>query len=156
MNINATLIGQTITFFLFLWVCFKYIWPPLVEAMRERQKNIAEGLAAAERAEKNLAQAQDQVAAELNKAKEEAAGILDQARARATAMVEEAKNDARAEGERLKEAAQSEIEQEINRAKETLRAQVAALSVAGAEQVLGASVDASAHGALLDKLAAEL
>ena len=156
MNINATLIGQTITFFLFLWICFKYIWPPLVEAMRERQKNIAEGLAAAERAEKNLAQAQDQVAAELNKAKEEAAGILDQARARATAMVEEAKNDARAEGERLKEAAQSEIEQEINRAKETLRAQVAALSVAGAEQVLGASVDASAHGALLDKLAAEL
>ena len=156
MNINATLIGQTITFFLFLWICFKYIWPPLVEAMRERQKNIAEGLAAAERAEKNLAQAQDQVAAELNKAKEEAAGILDQARARATAMVEEAKNDARAEGDRLKEAAQSEIEQEINRAKETLRAQVAALSVAGAEQVLGASVDASAHGALLDKLAAEL
>lgn len=156
MNINATLIGQTITFLLFLWICFKYIWPPLVEAMRERQKNIAEGLAAAERAEKNLAQAQDQVAAELAKAKEEAAGILDQARARASAMVEEAKDDARAEGERLKESAQAEIEQEVNRAKETLRAQVAALSVAGAEQVLGASVDASAHGALLDKLAAEL
>jgi len=156
MNINATLIGQTITFLLFLWICFKYIWPPLVEAMRERQKNIAEGLAAAERAEKNLAQAQDQVAAELAKAKDEAAGILDQARARASAMVEEAKSDARAEGERLKESAQAEIEQEVNRAKETLRAQVAALSIAGAEQVLGASVDASAHGALLDKLAAEL
>jgi len=156
MNINATLIGQTITFLLFLWICFKYIWPPLVEAMRERQKNIADGLAAAERAEKNLAQAQDQVAAELAKAKEEAAGIIEQARARASAMVEEAKTDARTEGDRLKEAAQSEIDQEVNRAKETLRAQVAALSVAGAEQVLGASVDAKAHGALLDKLAAEL
>jgi len=156
MNINATLIGQTITFFAFLWICYKYIWPPLVEAMRERQKNIADGLAAAERAEKNLAQAQDQVAAELAKAKEEAAGILDQARARASAMVEEAKNDARVEGDRIKESAQSEIDQEVNRAKESLRAQVAALSVAGAEQVLGASVDASAHGKLLDKLAAEL
>jgi len=156
MNINATLIGQTITFLLFLWICFKYIWPPLVEAMRERQKNIADGLAAAERAEKNLAQAQDQVAAELAKAKEEAASILDQARARASAMVEEAKNDARVEGDRIKESAQSEIDQEVNRAKESLRAQVATLSVAGAEQVLGASVDASAHGKLLDKLAAEL
>lgn len=156
MNINATLIGQTITFLLFLWICFKYIWPPLVEAMRERQKNIAEGLAAAERAEKNLAQAQDQVAAELAKAKDEAAGILDQARARANAMIEEAKTDARFEGERLKESAQAEIDQEVNRAKESLRAQVAALSVAGAEQVLGASVDASAHSKLLDKLAAEL
>ncbi len=156
MNINATLIGQTITFLLFLWICYSYIWPPLVEAMRERQKNIAEGLAAAERAEKNLAQAQDQVAAELAKAKEEAAGILDQARARASAMVEEAKVHARAEGERLKEVALAEIDQEVNRAKETLRAQVATLSVAGAEQVLGASIDASSHGALLDKLAAEL
>jgi len=135
MNINATFWGQTLTFLVFLFICYKHIWPPIVEAMRERQKNIAEGLAAAERAEKNLAQAQDQVAAEL---------------------VEEAKNDARAEGDRLKEAAQAEIDQEVNRAKETLRAQVAALSVAGAEQVLGASVDASAHGALLDKLAAEL
>jgi len=156
MNINATFLGQTLTFLVFLWICFKYIWPPLVDAMRERQKNIAEGLAAAERAEKNLAQAQDQVAAELAKAKDEAAGILDQARARANAMVEEAKNDARVEGERLKESAQAEIDQEVNRAKETLRAQVAALSVAGAEQVLGASVDAAAHGELLDKLAAEL
>ncbi|MEM7218360.1 MAG: F0F1 ATP synthase subunit B [Pseudomonadota bacterium] len=156
MNINATLIGQTITFFVFLWICYKYIWPVLTEAMRERQKNIAEGLAAAERAEKNLAQAKDQVEAELAKAKEEAAGILDQARQRAAAMVEEAKNEARTEGERLKEAAQAEIAQEVNRAKESLRAQVATLSIAGAEQVLGASVDASAHGALLDKLAAEL
>ncbi len=156
MNINATFWGQTLTFLVFLFICYRHIWPPIVEAMRERQKNIAEGLAAAERAEKNLAQAQDQVAAELAKAKEEAAGILDQARARANAMVEEAKNDARAEGDRLKESAQAEIDQEVNRAKETLRAQVAALSVAGAEQVLGASVDAKAHSTLLDKLAAEL
>lgn len=156
MNINATLIGQTITFLIFLYICFKYIWPPLTEAMRERQQNIADGLAAAERAEKNLAQAKDQVEAELATAKAEAAGIIDQARQRAAAMIEEAKNDARAEGDRLKEAAQADIEQEMNRAKETLRSQVATLSVVGAEQVLGASIDTSQHAALLDKLAAEL
>lgn len=156
MNINATLIGQTITFLIFLFICFKYIWPPLTEAMRERQKNIADGLAAAERAEKNLAQAKDQVEAELAKAKAEAASIIDQARQRASAMIEEAKNDARTEGDRLKEAAQADIEQEMNRTKETLRSQVATLSVVGAEQVLGASIDTSQHAALLDKLAAEL
>ncbi len=156
MNINATLIGQTITFCIFLYICFKYIWPPLTQAMRERQKNIAEGLAAAERAEKNLAQAQDQVAAELNKAKEEAADIIEMARKRAAVMVEEAKDDARAEGNRLKETAAAEIVQEVNRAKEALRGQVAQLTVAGAEQVLGASIDASQHSVLLEKLAAEL
>ena len=93
---------------------------------------------------------------QLKDAKEEAAGLIEQARSRANQMIEDAKNDAREEGERLKEAARAEIEQEVNRAKETLRAQVAALAVAGAEQVLGDSVDASRHSALLDKLASEL
>ena len=156
MNLNFTMIGQTLTFIVFVWACWKWIWPMLIDAMRERQEAIAEGLAAAERAAKDLELAQERATDQLKDAKEEAAGLIEQARSRANQMIEDAKNDAREEGERLKEAARAEIEQEVNRAKETLRAQVAALAVAGAEQVLGDSVDASRHSALLDKLASEL
>jgi F-type H+-transporting ATPase subunit b len=156
MNLNFTMIGQTLTFVVFVWACWKWIWPLLIDAMRERQEAIAEGLAAAERAAKDLELAQERATDQLKDAKEEAAGLIEQARSRANQMIEDAKNDARDEGERLKEAARAEIEQEVNRAKEALRAQVAALAVAGAEQVLGESVDATRHSALLDKLAAEL
>ncbi len=156
MNLNFTMIGQTLTFIVFVWACWKWIWPLLINAMRERQEAIAEGLAAAERAAKDLELAQERATDQLKDAKEEAAALIEQARSRANQMIEDAKNDAREEGERLKEAARAEIEQEVNRAKETLRTQVAALAVAGAEQVLGESVDASRHSALLDKLAAEL
>ena len=156
MNLNFTMIGQTVNFIIFVWACWKWIWPLLIDAMRERQEAIAEGLAAAERAARDLELAQERATDQLKEAKEEAAGLIEQARARANQMIEEAKNDARVEGERLKEAALAEIEQEVNRAKETLRAQVAALAVAGAEQVLGESVDANRHSQLLDKLAAEL
>lgn len=156
MNLNLTLIGQSITFLVFVWFCWKYIWPPMVHAMQERQKAIGEGLAAADRAEKDLQLAQDRATDQLREAKEEAQKILEQARHQATQMIENAKNEARSEGERLKDAQRSEIEQEINRAKEQLRAQVASLAIAGAEKVLGASVDADRHGELLDELAAEL
>lgn len=156
MTLNLTLIGQSITFFIFVWFCWKFIWPPLVGAMNERQKTIGEGLAAAERAEKDLELARDRSAERLREAKEEAQKILEQARAQANQMIENAKNDARAEGERLKEAQKAEIDQEVNRAKETLRGQVAALSIAGAEKVLGASIDASRHADLLDRLVADL
>ncbi len=156
MNINLTLIGQSITFAFFVWFCWKYIWPPITTAMRERQQTIADGLAAGERAEKDLEQAKAQVEQELAAARDQAADIIEQARARASSMVEEAKNEARAEGDRLKEAAQAEIDQEVNRVKETLRSQVSSLAIAGAEKVLGESVDASKHAALLDQLAAEL
>lgn len=156
MNLNFTMIGQTVTFIVFVWACWKWIWPLLINAMRERQEAIADGLAAAERAEKDLELAQERATDQLKDAKEEAAGLIEQARSRANQMIEDAKDDAREEGERLKEAARAEIEQEVNRAKETLRAQVAALAVAGAEQVLGESVDATRHSALLDKLATEL
>jgi F-type H+-transporting ATPase subunit b len=156
MTLNLTLIGQSITFLVFVWTCWKFIWPPLVNAMQERQKAIGEGLAAAERAEKDLQLAQERATDNLREAKEEAAKILEQARGQANQMIENAKNDARAEGERLKEAQRAEIEQEVNRAKETLRKQVAVLAVTGAERVLGASVDADRHGELLDKIAAEL
>jgi F-type H+-transporting ATPase subunit b len=156
MNINLTIIGQSITFAFFVWFCWKYIWPPITTAMRERQQAIADGLAASERAEKDLEVAQAKAGEELEAAKAQAAEIIEQARQRAGQMVEEAKNDARAEGDRLKEAAQAEIDQEVNRVKESLRSQVSALAITGAEKVLGESVDASKHAALLDQLAAEL
>lgn len=156
MNIGLTLIGQSITFFVFVWFCMKFIWPPLRDMMRERQEAIAAGLAAAEEADKKLAEAASGAEAELATAKEEAAAIIEQARQRANQMVEDAKNDAREEGERMIDAARAEIEQETNRAKEALRGQVSALVISGAEQVLEGSVDASKHDELLDKLAAEL
>jgi len=156
MNLGATLIGQSITFLIFVWFCMKFIWPPIRTAMRERQEAIAAGLAASEAADKKLADAASGAEQELARAKEEAAGILDQARQRANQMVEEAKNDAREEGERIIEAAKGEIEQEMNRAKEALRGQVSSLVISGAEQVLEGSVDATKHSDMLDKLAAQL
>jgi len=156
MNLNLTLFGQTITFIVFIWCCYKFIWPLLINAMRERQENIADGLAAAERAQKDLELAQEGAADQLRDAKAEAQQLIEQARGRATLMIEEAKNDAREEGERIKEAAQAEIEQEMNRAKESLRAQVALLAVEGAERILESSIDRDRHTALLDKLTTEL
>jgi F-type H+-transporting ATPase subunit b len=156
MNLNLTLLGQTITFMVFVWFCLKYIWPPLKDAMRERQEAIAKGLSAAEQAQKDLAEAQSGAEAELLKAKKEAQGIIEQARSRANQMIEEAKQDARVEGDRLKETAAQEIEQEMNRAKETLRAQVATLALTGAEKVLESSIDANQHAQMLDRLAEEL
>jgi F-type H+-transporting ATPase subunit b len=156
MNLTATLLIQSVVFLFFVWFCAKFIWPPLRTAMRDRQTAIASGLAAAEEADKRLAQARSGAEAELAKAKEEAATIIEQARQRAVQMVEAAKNDAREEGERLKEAARSEIQQEINRAKESLRAQVAALALRGAEKVLGESVDSTKHAQILNRLATEL
>lgn len=156
MTLNLTLIGQSITFLVFVWFCWKFIWPPVIDAMRERQKAIAEGLAAAERAERDLELAQDRATDQMRDAKAEAQKIIDQARHQATQMIETAKNDARAEGERLKEAQVAELEQEVNRAKEALRGQVASLALVGAERVLGATIDADRHSQLLEQLAADL
>ncbi len=156
MNLNLTLIGQSITFLVFVWFCWKFIWPPVINAMRERQKAIADGLAAAERAEKDLELARDRATDQLREAKEEAQKIIDQARHQASQMIEAAKNEARSEGERLKEAQMAELEQEVNRAKEALRGQVAVLALAGAERVLGDTIDADKHNQLLERLAADL
>lgn len=156
MNLTMMLLVQSITFLLFVWFCWKFIWPPVITAMRERQKAIADGLASAERAEKDLHLAQQRAADQLREAKDEARAIIEQARSRAIQMIEEAKNDARAEGERQKDAARAEIELEVNRAKEALRGQVAALAVAGAEKILQGTVDRNRHAELLNKLAAEL
>lgn len=156
MNLTATLIGQSLTFLVFVWFCMKFIWPPVVTMMRERQEAIAAGLRASEQADKKLADAASGAEAELSRAKEEAAGIMEQARARANQMVEEAKGDARTEGERLIEAARADIEQEVNRAKETLRTQVSTLVITGAERVLEDSIDAGKHADMIKRLAAEL
>lgn len=156
MNINLTLIGQMIAFAAFVLFCMKYVWPPILAAMSERAEKIADGLAAADRASHDLELAQKEAVDRLKEAKEEAAGIIDAANKRANQIVEEAKDTAREEGERLKEAAQAEIDQEMNRAREELRGQVATLALAGAEKVLGAEIDASRHSELVNKLASEL
>ena len=156
MNLNLTLIGQSLTFFLFAWFCMKFIWPFLTSAMRERQKSIAQGLAAGEEAERKLAEAESGAEQERARAKAEAAQIIEQARQRASQMIEDARTEAREEGERLVEAARSEIDQDVNRAREALRAQVAALAVSGAEKVLGETIDANRHSQMLERLAAEL
>ena len=156
MDLNATIIGQSIAFFVFVWFCMKYVWPPITGALAERQKKIADGLEAASRAEHNLERAQERSAELLKDAKVSSAGIIDQANKRANQIVEEAKEKAREEGSRLIAGAQAEIEQQINRAREQLRMQVASIAVAGAEKILEASVDEKAHAQLLDKLAASL
>lgn len=156
MNFNATLIGQMVTFAVFVWFCMKFVWPPLVNAMAERQKQIADGLAAADRAGRDLELAQQKASQQLREAKEQAAVIIEAANKRANQIIDEAKDSARVEGERILAAASADVEQATVRAKEELRGQVAALAVAGAERILKATVDANAHKAMLDKLAAEL
>ncbi len=156
MNINLTLIGQTISFAMFVWFCMKFVWPALLGVMQERETKIANGLEAADMADKDLELAKQKAAQNLREAKEQAATIVEQANKRGVQIVEEAKEAARAEGDRLKTAAKAEIEQDANRAKEELRGKVAALALAGAEQVLQATIDDKAHSELVNKLAAEL
>jgi len=156
VNINMTLLGQMISFAIFVWFCMKYVWPPLINAMQERQKKIAEGLQEADRAAKDLELAQKKATDLLREAKEQAAQLIEQANKRANQLIEESKDQARAEGDRLKTTAQADIEQEVQRAKEVLRAQVAALSLLGAEKILQTSVNQEAHGKMLEQLASEL
>jgi F-type H+-transporting ATPase subunit b len=156
MNINATLIGQMITFAIFVWFCMKYVWPPIMAALEERKTKIADGLAAAERGKHEQELAQQRAKDVIKEAKEEAAGILAQAQKRASEIVEEAKDTARVEAERIVTAANAEIEQEVNRAKETLRGQVVSLAVAGAGKVIDRELDASAHDALLQDLVSQI
>jgi F-type H+-transporting ATPase subunit b len=156
VNINLTLFGQMVTFAIFVWFCMKFVWPVIIGAMEERQQKIADGLDAADRAMRDLEAAKSEATDQMKEAKQEAAGIVDQANKRANQIVDEAKVLAVAEGDRLKVAAEAEIEQEINRAKEELRSQVAGLAIAGAEKILEASIDDKANRALVDKLATQL
>jgi F-type H+-transporting ATPase subunit b len=156
MNINLTLIAQSIVFFVFVWFCMKYVWPPIVAALDARKKTIADGLAAAERGKHEQELAEKRAKEVLKDAKGQAAEIISHAQKRGDEIIEAAKNDAREEGKRLVHAAQAEIEQEANRAKEQLRAQVAVIVVSGASRVLGREIDAGKHSDLLSELSAQI
>ena len=156
MNINATLLGQTIMFAMFVWFCMKFVWPPIMAALEERKKQIADGLAAAERGKHDLELAAHRAADLIREAKGEAAEIISQSDKRGGDMVEAAKVQANAESERIVAAAKAEIEQEIFRAKEQLRTQVSAIALAGAGKILGREIDAKAHNDLLEKLVSEI
>jgi F-type H+-transporting ATPase subunit b len=156
MNLNATIIGQSIAFFVFVWFCMKYVWPPITAILEERQRKIADGLEAAERAQRDLNLAQDKVAEELRDAKKQGADLIELANKRANQIIDEAKEKAREEGKRLIAGAKAEIDMELQRAKEALRAQVAAIAIAGVERILESSIDQAANEELVKKLATEL
>ena len=156
MDINATLLGQAITFAVLVWFTMKFVWPPLTNMMDERAKRIADGLAAAERGKQDLEEASRRVEAEIRAAQQKATEMLINAEKRANQIVEEAKQAARTEGERIIADAKAEIDQEVLRAKEALRGQVAGLAVAGAEKILRKEIDAAKHADLLASIKAEL
>ena len=156
MDINATLLGQTIAMVVFVWFVMKYVWPPILGAIEARQATIAEGLAAAERGRSDLAAAKSEAEKAVAAARDQARQIIDQANARANEIIELARQQGEAEKRRQFESARAEIEVEINRARDELRRQVAAIAVAGAEQVLGREIDAAKHRDILDRLASEL
>jgi F-type H+-transporting ATPase subunit b len=156
MNFNATLIGQMITFGIFVWFCMKYIWPPLIAALEERNARISEGLAAAQRGQQSLEEAEVKVKESFNEAKAQAQEIINQAQKRANEIVDEAKEAAREEAEKAKAAASVEIDQQVTAAREQLRKEVSSIALAGAEQILKREVDAKAHAAVLDELVAQI
>ena len=156
MDINMTLIGQSIAMIVFVWFCMKFIWPPLLAAIEERQEKIAEGLAAADKGQESLAKATAESEGIVDEARKQATTILDQANARANEIVADGKADGVKERERQLSEAKSEIEQEANRAREELRGQVSAIAVASAEKILEREIDGKQHEDILGKLAAEL
>ncbi len=156
MNINATLLGQSIAFAIFVTFCMKFVWPPLMAAITERQKKIEDGLNAAEKAKADLASAEAEVEKELGEAKAKAAALIEQANKNANQMIEDAKVQAQVEGERIVKQARASIDQEINQAREALRGQVAELAVIGAEKILQEKVDEQKHASMLEVLAAKL
>ena len=156
MNINATLIGQSIAFLFFVWFCMKFVWPPITGALATRKEKIAQGLEAAERGMQSQEQAKIKVEEQLTEAKQQASEIINQAQKRATEIVEEAKSSAIDEGERIKASAHSEIEKEINKAKEQLRGQVSTLAIAGAEKILNKEINADTHRSVLEDLATQI
>lgn len=156
MSINATLIGQMITFALLVWFTMKYVWPPLMQALEERKKKIADGLASAEKGKHEMELAEKRATALLREAKDQAAEIVSLAQKRANEVVEESKQTAKEEGERIVAAAKAEIERELQQAKEGLRQQVAVLAVSAAEQILQKEVDQKKHREIIDNLGKQL
>lgn len=156
MSINATLIGQMIWFALFIWITMKFVWPPLQKAMADRQQQIADGLAAAERGKHDLELASKRSAEALREAKERAKGITGEAEKRAREIIDEAKEAAKVEATKVFDAKMAELEQEAERARSALRERVAELAVAGAEKILRREVDKTAHAEMLSALKQEL
>jgi F-type H+-transporting ATPase subunit b len=156
MSINATLIGQMITFTLLVWFTMQYVWPPLMSALEERKKKIADGLAAAEKGQEDIKLAEKKAKKYLKDAKDESANIITLAQKRANEMIEESKATAKIEGDRMIEAARAQIEQEMQQAKENLRKEVAMLAFKAAEQILQQEVDKAKHKSIVDKVSGEL
>jgi F-type H+-transporting ATPase subunit b len=156
VNLNATLFAQLVVFFILAWFTMKFVWPPIVKALDERAKKIADGLAAAERGKHDLELATKRSADSMREGKEKAAELLAQAEKRAAQIVEEAKVSAKVEADRIVAGAKAEIDQEAMRAKESLREQVASLAVAGAEKILRREINAQAHADLLAAIKQDL
>jgi F-type H+-transporting ATPase subunit b len=156
MDFNLTLIGQTIAMIVFVWFCMKKIWPPVMAAIEQRRKEIADGIAAGEKGQKELAEARHGSEAILAEARQKAVQVTDLAHKRGNDLIAEAKHTAMAEGQRIVSQAKGEIANEQSRARDGLRKEVSALTLAGAARLLGREVDAQAHAQLLDELAAEL
>ena len=156
MNFNATLIGQSITFIVFVWFCMKFVWPPIMHALQQRKEKVAEGLAAGERGRHELELAQKKALETMHEAKQKAAEIITRAEKRGAEIIEEAKNEAVEEGNRIKAAAQLELEREVTRAKETLRGQVVEIATAGAGRILKRELDATANDELIKDLVAQI
>lgn len=156
MNINATLIGQAIAFLIFIGFCMKYVWPPIIEALDERKKKIADGLAAAERGRHEQELAEKRAQQVIHEAKEQANEIISQAQRRGNEIVDESKENARVEGDRILTSAKAEITQEANRAKDELRTQVGAIAIAGAAKIISREIDDKAHTDLLEELVGQI
>jgi len=156
LNINATLLGELIAFIFFVWFCMKFVWPPIMGAIEERQQKIADGLAASERGEQDLELAQKKATDQLKEAKSQAAEIIEQAKKRGSQIVDEETQRGHSEREKIIAQGYSEVEAERNRAKEELRKQVATLAIAGAEKILEREINAAAQSDIVEKLVAEL
>lgn len=156
MNINATLIGQSIAFAVFVWFCMKFVWPPIIKAIEERQKKIADGLNAGERAQKDLEKAQQEIAEQLKEAKQQAAEIIEQSKKRGAKIVEEETQRGHEEREKIVASGHEEVTAERNRVREELRKQVAVLAVSGAKKIIEREIDKDAHSDIVEKLVAEL
>ena len=156
MDINATIIGQFITFAILIWFTMKYVWPPIIKTMHDREKKIAAGLEAAERSKRELEIAEHKALTIIREARQQASQIIEQANLHSAQLIEEAKGQGKVENQRIVEMAQGEIDREVTQAKEELRNQVAKLAIAGAEKIIHRQLDASTHDALLNELAAEI
>ena len=156
MNFNATLFGQLLAFLFFVWFCMKYVWPPMLAALEEREKEIADGLDAASKGRRELGEAETKKSEIMEAAKKDAAEILSQANLRANQVVEDAKEKAQEEADRIKVSAEKDVLQSMNKAREGLRSEVAILAVAGAEKLLKAEINQESNSALIEEIANEL